>query len=151
MVGPPFRRVSRGTSNSFQANQSREGVMQAIHKCMAGCAEECEYDNLDIKVSTATFPAPTKLQAFATYLSRAYANAGLNFTEDTTRQLIFFEMFYELKEIRVIERMTRTTIAELVSNIGGALGVWTGLSILSVYQCAVYVVKGLGDLKARNP
>lgn len=91
----------------------------------------------------AVFPATVKVPAFTTLLNRAFRDKGLTFTEEETRQLSFFEMYYEMEEQRVIEKITRSSIDELVGNIGGALGVWTGLSILSIYQCIIYVLKGL--------
>lgn len=95
-----------------------------------------------MRVSTTIFPTPVKVPAFTIYLNRAFSESGLKFTEAETRQLSLFEMYYEIGEQRVIEKITRTSVDELISNIGGALGVWTGLSILSIYQCAIYVVRG---------
>lgn len=110
-------------------------------RCMGQCKKACSYYSLDMRISTAIFPAPAKVTAFTTYLNRAFNESGLNFTDEETRQLSLFEMYYETEELQVIEKITRTSIDELISNIGGAMGVWTGLSLLSVYQCIVYMMK----------
>jgi hypothetical protein len=114
-----------------------------LRKCQKECKEECDYDGQDIKLSFAQFPAPAKLQSFVTYLNRAFADRGLNFTKEEAQQLILFEMYHELRQTIVIEKVNRVALFELISNIGGALGVWTGLSILSLYQCFVYCMKGV--------
>jgi hypothetical protein len=131
--------------NLYQNSTVDPNLIEAGHlydSCCMQCGEACEYEKIDTKLSHAQFPAPTKVHAFTTYLNRVFNRKGLNFTDDETRQLSLFEMYYEMKEHRVIEKVTKTSIEELISNLGGALGVWTGLSMLSFYQMLIYVLKG---------
>lgn len=50
-----------------------------------------------------------------------------------------FEMFYETLEYQVVTKTEKSTIGQVISNVGGALGVWTGLSLLSIFQAVVYL------------
>lgn len=52
--------------------------------------------------------------------------------------MILFEMFFQTIEYRLVTKMEKITIGTFISNIGGALGVWTGLSMLSLFQAVVY-------------
>ncbi len=35
------------------------------------------------------------------------------------------------------------TLDQLISNIGGQLGVWAGMSILTVFQLLMYIISGV--------
>jgi hypothetical protein len=135
-------------SQSIAMNPNASGANN-LYQCYAKCDEACEYEKIDMKLSHAQFPAPTKVRAFTTYLNRVFNRKGENFTEDETRQLSLFEMYYEMKEHRVIEKVTKTSLEELISNLGGALGVWTGLSMLSFYQMLIYLMKGFFGRKTQ--
>lgn len=124
-------------------------------RCESSCKEPCETDFISIKLTTAQFPAPTKLASFATFLNRAYASAdtnqsrNLNFTKEEIEQLILLNIFYESNEYRVIEKVNRASADELVSNIGGVLGVWTGMSMITILQAFLYACRGLEHLLRR--
>lgn len=108
-----------------------------MNTCIASCGDECEYRNIDAKISQTAFPATPKVAAFTTYLNRAFPASSWN--REDANQLIYLEMFYKTVEYRVITKMEKTTIGTFISNLGGALSVWTGLSLLSLLQAAVYV------------
>lgn len=101
-------------------------------QCYADCPDACESTSVSTTVSRAGFPAPNKAGSFQTYLTRA-AN-GSDF-----QNLTLVEIYFESTQYRVVTKMTRTTVDELISDIGGSLGVWTGISIVTIFQAVVYI------------
>jgi hypothetical protein len=109
-----------------------------MNKCLEKCQEACEYENVYAVTTQAQFPAEPKLEAFTTYLNRAFGSRGFNYTDKHASQMILFEMYYQTDDIRVISKIEKITIDQLISNLGGALGLWTGLSLLTMFQAVVY-------------
>lgn len=120
---------------------SRNGLNMSA--CVTQCTEPCEYDTLSAKISNAQFPSPRKLASLTTYFSRAM---GQEFTEDVVAELTLLEIYYETNQIKVVEKTERTSIDELISNIGGTLGVWMGISLVSVFQALVYILYAIDRL-----
>lgn len=79
------------------------------------------------------------MKAFVTYLNRAFNDSGINYTEEDAKQLILFEMFYQTTEYRVITKMEKISLDQFISNLSGALSLWTGLSLLSIFELAVFI------------
>lgn len=66
-----------------------------------------------------------------------------NYSTHELKQLTMIELYYEIKQVRVIEKSPRLSIDELISNIGGCLGVWSGISFLSIFQILSYLFRAL--------
>ncbi len=55
-------------------------------------------------------------------------------TEESVKSRVVVDIFFESTQIHVSEMSEQRTIVKLVSNIGGNLGVWAGISIVTLYQ-----------------
>jgi Amiloride-sensitive sodium channel len=120
---------------------------------MKNCPEQCNYERLEAKVSASRFVHPKKAKTMAKYFNRVFAETRdnwTNMTEDEVKELILMELYYDNMQSRVIERMTRLSIDEFISNIGGCVGVWTGISLITIIQLLFYIVKGFVDLCSRS-
>lgn len=111
-----------------------------ITRCVEKCKAPCHFDTITTKVSTSQFPAPSKLASFSRYVNHSYEGTVSN---EELKQLMLLEMFYETNEYKVIEKADRVSLDQLISNIGGTLGVWTGLSVIGMFQAFMYVLYGL--------
>ncbi len=56
---------------------------------------------------------------------------------------VILEICREFVIFQVVERHPRMTLDQLISNIGGQLGVWAGISILTLSQFVIYIISGL--------
>lgn len=112
---------------------------------MTACIDACEYDDVEARVTQATFPASPKVTALTTYLNRAFppVTPEYAYSEEDARNMVLFEMSYQSLEYEVTTKMEKTTDGTFISNIGGALGVWTGLSLMSIFQALVYFAQFL--------
>lgn len=59
------------------------------------------------------------------------------------------DLYHESGEYQVVERVNRVSLDEVVSNIGGALGAWTGISFITIFQAFVYMGYALKVLLRR--
>lgn len=120
--------------------------------CEDECPEPCDYAVVQAKLSSAALFPSSKVDESLDFLHRLYstqdnydpAKSAINTRNaEELEQLTMLELYYESKQIKVMERVQRLSIDELISNIGGTLGVWSGLSLLSILQMFVYMLRAL--------
>lgn len=119
--------------------------VRIYRKCYESCPELCDFKRVEAKISSAKLIPSKKVKSYTRYVNKAMSRNKSNWrnmTEDEVQQLILLEMYYENNQARVIERMTRLSIDELISNIGGCVGVWSGISMITVVQVLFYCAKG---------
>lgn len=102
---------------------------------MAQCVDPCEYDSVSIKISTASFPTPNKAGSFKEYANRALLTS---YTDDSIRRLTLLELYFETNKLMMLVTMPRISMESLIGNVGGSLGVWTGLSMVSIIHALFY-------------
>lgn len=114
-----------------------------LTKCFAECMEPCNYDVVSTKISRAKFPAESKIESFTLYMNRALGNL---YKASGVKHVSLLEIYFESNQMVIMERIRRISVNTLISNIGGSLGVWTGLSIISIVQALVYVFFGIKQI-----
>lgn len=124
------------------ASYSRPG--SSYHKCKMGCNESCDWQSISSVVSSTLFPAPNKVDKLREILN----SNGRNFSSEAVKRLALVEIYYGSLFIRYTERMERATVNELISNIGGALGAWAGISLITIYQAFIYLAMGCTNMLA---
>ncbi len=53
------------------------------------------------------------------------------------------DIFYGEVTYRVREQSERVTVDSLISKIGGSMGIWAGMSLVTVVQLLLYVLYGV--------
>lgn len=112
--------------------------------CQDGCPEPCMYDSIVATISSSILVSPSSMDVSVATFNKMMLgkNASPIYSAENLRRLTLLELNYESRQIKVVERVQRLSIEELISNIGGCVGVWSGLSILSIVQIFVYVGRG---------
>lgn len=70
-------------------------------------------------------------------IANATSNTGNNNTVSMKLSVYFADLVYEEYQKQLL-----TDINTFVSNLGGIVGLWTGISVLSVIQCLAILVFG---------
>jgi hypothetical protein len=133
------------------ANLTDEHIEDA--KCADQCPEPCTYRRIEAKISSSLLVPPNQLSGMRSAINQFFTlnrEEPTNYTEDQIRQLTSIELYYEMKQMRVVEKTPRSTIDELISNIGGCLGVWSGISFLSIFQIVCYTWRALSHKLAKR-
>ena len=93
-----------------------------------GCLPECSYTGYQQRISRSTFPSE---------LVSAYAEAQgwpiINKTE-IERRYTQLHVYFDDMQYTISQQNPSMTIVQLVSNVGGQLGLWIGASVISIIE-----------------
>jgi amiloride-sensitive sodium channel subunit gamma len=110
--------------------------------CENVCREKCEYQLFDLSVKTVNYPLPKYLQYLA-----SFQNFG-NFTRDSAtleayakKAVIRVNINYEGYTYTLIEERAATSFEQLLGNVGGQLGLFIGISLLSLIECVEITIE----------
>lgn len=107
---------------------------------------------MEAKISNSLFLLPNKISKNLDAINNVLQQNGAtnNFTKDRIRKLTMLELYYEMKQQRVVEKQPKMSIDDLISNIGGCLGVWSGISFLTLFQTVCYMCRAIGHCMAKR-
>ena len=115
----------------FKANQNFYNFMLNV----LDCTQECDSMYYEITTSMSKFPSQS------IYLNLLKNNKFIklfksnNFSyEQLNESFLAFRVYFENLEYTEIRQEIKTTIIDLISNIGGILGLFLGMSFLSFFE-----------------
>lgn len=103
------------------------------------CPTECEKNGFKTLKESANMPENDfhKLKAKAIEKGHDFTNKSDEYLK--TEMLNLF-IYYETMEQTVIDQSPQTTVSDLISNVGGTLGLFLGLSIISFVEIGQLIV-----------
>ena len=98
------------------------------HKC--DCKKPCEQTTYSTQLTTLQLPTPLLLEHFI--------NQNFTYTteEEIRRNVIALNVFYPSLHYTVTEQVEAFTFDELISNLGGQLGLFLGASLMTMVELA---------------
>jgi hypothetical protein len=105
------------------------------NECLIGCPLECESESYAFTVSSLDYPS----KVFADYISKKsgimsrYGNRTPSYDE-LKGSLVKLNINFQSLQYTLVEESQKTTWIDLISNIGGTLGLFTGFSFLSLVE-----------------
>ncbi len=119
-------------------NTSPRNISFVVSKeCRDSCGTACESFNLRSELSLSGFPAPTQLKTFQKLIQK---QTGETLTEQYIKEnLLAVDIFYQSMMVQTTEWYAKMTYSELLSNIGGQLGLCAGISIMTFLQTLWYL------------
>ena len=144
---------SEQTPCDYMVNNCSNKVFDSFSyeaECAQQCPLECDttYFSLFEKFS------PTFLTEFEGFDKNISANFDLsNLTAEQIENIVWFRVKYENLKYTEISQTAKTTFADLVSNLGGIIGVFLGLSFLSlieVVELFLEVLRILSDFRSNK-
>ncbi|KAG8189719.1 hypothetical protein JTE90_019667 [Oedothorax gibbosus] len=93
------------------------------------CPLECHSSNVELKISSGVWPA--SLESFGDF------NVSLEAIRETRVRL---KIYFETLEQIVYEQKPMFEDSEVLSQIGGQMGLWLGLSLAAVFECLENIV-----------
>ena len=99
-----------------------------LNLCLLECPLECNSIEYIYSISSSYFPT-------LTYLKKLNLTKSANFTSKLNKSNhLALNIYYNSMSYTEIEEIAKTNWIELVSNIGGTLGLFTGASFLSIVE-----------------
>ena len=106
-------------------------------KCGSLCPLECKSQNFDLTISSFKYPTPAyadQLVNYSNILDRFVPNAS-DVTYDYLKEhILALDIFYSDMKYFSIEELEKTSFIDLISGVGGTLGLFIGMSFLSFFE-----------------
>ena len=103
--------------------------------CSSMCPLECESSKLDISTSSSTFPTRSFYELYKEnkYFKELFQSESITY-DDLRESILEVNIYYETFKYTKTGESPVSTIIDLVSNIGGTLGLFIGISLLSLVE-----------------
>ena len=106
-------------------------------KCFESCPNACEYVEYDMTVSSSQFPTMTYSDVLV-----YNENISANFEADKSKKqflavkssVLSINVFYKTDLYTNVREKASTELEEFISNFGGAMGLFLGISLLSLVE-----------------
>jgi hypothetical protein len=110
------------------------------NKCLRECPLECDSVKYRVKVSSLIYPSQQE------YLSNPFMTNKMNATYKEFKQISYaINVFYSSMQYTKITQTPRMLLFDLFSLIGGALGVFMGMSVFHLIELAEICASLLGN------
>ena len=133
-----------------------------IQELCSECPVECDSESFYLSSSTSVYPTPNR---FTSLISKDVKPINMfkqnNYSNDVMytefrRSTIALNIFYDDLKYTEITEEIKTSLADLVSSLGGTLGLFLGMSFLSLVEFIemfleiIYVITVRGSRKKSN-
>ena len=95
--------------------------------CLSSCPLECESIQYDLSISSSNYPSIYQYDVYQSTLG------GMTYDELKERS-IALNIFYSNLNYLQISESPKTSLNDLMSNVGGTLGLYIGISFLSLIE-----------------
>ena len=110
--------------------------------CSGWCPVECESTEISVSTSASAFPTRSFYEFYKDneYFKRLLRNESATY-ESLRESVLELNIYYDSFAYTKIEQSPVSTIVDLVSNMGGTLGLLIGISLLSLVEILEIVVE----------
>lgn len=106
-------------------------------ECLRKCPLECDSMSFNTRLSSSTFPTKYLFDALGNVL---FQNASF---DDVKKRVLELKIYYSKLSYLSLTESPKTSIIDLFSNIGGTLGLYVGVSLLSLVEIVEILVEVL--------
>ena len=106
-------------------------------QCTLECPLECDYATYDWTLSTLDYPTKQFYEETKATINTSFASDF----EEVKRTHLALNIFYPSLEYTELSEVPKISFADLVSSMGGALGIFLGFSIFSLIEIFEILVK----------
>lgn len=113
--------------------------------CEKQCPLECTQVEYELEHSSSAFPSRQYAQEIMSDAQVRQLMEDVPVTYENVRDsLVSLLIAYEDIEYTMISEQPTLTIIDVIANVGGTLGLFIGISLLSVFELAEILIKILG-------
>ena len=117
-------------SMKFHQDQINRGTNESCF-----CPLPCKGETFSATISASKWPSEADLHFYKIMFSKALGINSSHITNNFVREnFLRLNIFYDDVGYRILSEQIKYSVTELLSNIGGQLGLWMGLSAFSVVE-----------------
>uniref|UniRef100_A0A914XHA3 Uncharacterized protein n=1 Tax=Plectus sambesii TaxID=2011161 RepID=A0A914XHA3_9BILA len=121
-------------SNPEELQEAAHKYTEELVQCVANCVMPCYDRSVETDVSMAKFPSGRQRPQMKEYLKNK------NLTRVQMEDIILLEIYFGSLTTKVIERYEAVNFEDLISDTGGLIGVWAGMSFLTIFQAISFLI-----------
>jgi hypothetical protein len=106
-------------------------------KCILECPLECDYVRYDLSSSALNFPN----EEFFKILKNSSNEYAVMSIDEFKQKYLLLNVFYVNKEYTEMKEIPKISLIDLVSNLGGVVGVFLGLSIFTLIEIMELIIQ----------
>ena len=117
------------------------------------CPLECQKSGYTYSYSMSEYPTKSYMNTLknSSLIQKFYANNDQNITYENLREKILtVRIFYDELKHTIIRNEVKTSLASLVSNLGGTIGLFCGFSFLSIVELFEVIVQSIIIIAQNN-
>jgi len=121
--------------------------------CTDYCPIQCYSSDFKITTSAASFPNPMTADTYIQYLTPGQRNATQSDEEDLKmikENLVSVYLYFSTLNTRVISQAPSYQMDSVLNDLGGQLGLWIGLSVMTIFELVEFILDFFGIISRRN-
>lgn len=116
------------------------------NKCYQKCPKECEFVKYDLTVSSALFPTETyvKMLMYNENVTNNFDLEYQNFEDEYQKALssiLSVKIYFKSDLVKIVREKPLISTEAFIANIGGTLGLFLGLSLISILEFIEFLVE----------
>ncbi len=111
------------------------------NKCSLECPLECEYSSYEVSSSSLDYPSREFFEALRNYSTQSEIAFNYTNLNEFKRDHMGLNIYLSSMEFAELREKPQISFIDLVSNMGGALGIFLGFSIFSLVELIEIVVR----------
>ena len=113
--------------------------------CVLECPLECDTVSFDFEISF----FDSSLDYLSDLMEILFQNK-YNYTINADKNFVLLSVYYPTTQYTEIRQVPKTSLIDLISNLGGAIGIFLGFSIFSLIEIAEIFLQMILILFRRN-
>ena len=126
-------------------------------KCGPQCPLECKSQKFDLTISSYNYPTPAyanQLVNYSNILDRFVTNVSEVTYDYLKEHILAVDIFYGDMKYLSIEELEKMSFIDLISGVGGTLGLFIGMSFLSFFEIIDVLIEAfiylIGKKRVKN-
>ncbi|KAE9549532.1 hypothetical protein FO519_007250 [Halicephalobus sp. NKZ332] len=132
-----------------QEAMKRKKIPEFDTECFKKCNDACNDTEIKWQLSSARFPVENQLDSekFLDFLDlKRNFSSKIEKQKFIERNYLLVDVFFEGLTATVVESYESLTVMDMLNQSGGALSLWTGISIMTLIQAMIYFVSSVFEV-----
>ena len=131
-----LRRVKKLPSNQAQV----EECMNKIFSTNCDCPTPCDEEKLMTSVSSTQWPNPASMDYYKSLIANFTKRKNITDSE-VSQSILSVKVFFDELGYDVVSERPTNKWPQLLSNIGGQMGLWIGASVFSIFEVIMFLLR----------
>ena len=122
----------------------KENITDFDTECFKNCKDPCNETEINWEVNSAAFPVENQLNSEELF---DFLELKRNISKDFIKKnYLLVDIYFEGLTATVVESYESLTVMDMLNQSGGALSLWTGISVMTLVQALIYFASAIFEV-----